>query len=217
MINGNGAQTSDTSRVLQVHASGRRSGSASRDLSEDLVSALRLRHGDMQRTVRDLADGVPQVDEAWITANFTPDEDRSPLHRETLALSDKLVGELVDADIVVIGMPIYNFGVPAALKAWIDLIARARLTFRYTDSGPEGLLKGKKAYLVVASGGVAVDSAVDFATPYMHQALRFVGITDVEVITAERINARGDDALDDARMQIANTIHTAPTRSAHSV
>jgi FMN-dependent NADH-azoreductase len=103
-------------------------------------------------------------------------------------------------------MPIYNFGIPAALKAWVDLIARARLTFRYTENGPVGLLKGKKAFLVVASGGVGVDSAVDFATPYMRQALRFVGITDVEVIAADRQSARGDEALSGARDQIERIV-----------
>lgn len=203
-------------KVLQIHASGRRSGSASRELSDNLVDALRQRHGQLELTVRDLADGIPLVDEAWIGANFTPDEERNPAHRETLALSDVLVAELAAADDIVIGVPIYNFGVPAALKAWVDMIARARLTFRYTDKGPEGLLTGKKAWLIVASGGVAVDSAVDFATPYMRQALRFVGITDIEIISADRINARGAAALDDARVQIADSVHTAPQSPART-
>ena len=90
------------------------------------------------------------------------------------------------------------------------MIARARLTFRYTADGPEGLLKGKKAYIVIASGGVPIDSPVDFATPYLRQALRFVGITDVEVIAADQLNQRGDNAVDAARMRIAELIHTAP-------
>ena len=100
--------------------------------------------------------------------------------------------------------------VSAALKAWVDLIARARLTFRYTENGPVGLLEGKKAYLVVASGGVGIDSEVDFATPYMRQALAFVGIDDVEVIAADRQNMRGDEALSEARARIAEVVHTEP-------
>ena len=114
---------------------------------------------------------------------------------------------------LVIGSPIYNFGVPAALKAWVDMIARARLTFRYTANGPEGLLIGKKAYVVIASGGVPVDSAVDFATPYLRQALSFVGISDAEVIAADQLNKKAEESIDAARMRIAELIHTAPALS----
>ena len=127
--------------------------------------------GEIELTRRDLSKGIPLVDEAWINANFTAEEDRTAQQREALAESDALVAELRAADVVVIGSPIYNFGVPAALKAWVDMIARARLTFRYTAEGPKGLLEGKKAYVVIASGGVPVDSSVDFATPYLRQAL----------------------------------------------
>ena len=133
-----------------------------------------------------------------------------------LAASDALVEELRGADVVVIGSPIYNFGVPAALKAWVDMIARARLTFRYTPEGPRGLLDGKKAYVVIASGGVPVDSPVDFATPYLRQALRFVGITDVDVIAADQLNKAGDDSIDTARMRIAELIHTNPARASRA-
>jgi len=101
-----------------------------------------------------------------------------------LAHSDELIAELEAADTIVIGVPVYNFAIPAALKAWVDQIARARRTFRYTETGPEGLLKGKKAYLVVASGGVPVGSDYDFATGYLRHVLGFVGITDVTVIEA---------------------------------
>jgi FMN-dependent NADH-azoreductase len=196
-------------KVLEVSASGRRKDSVSRMLTSELIEALEIREGDLSITRRDLGDGVPLVDEAWINANFTPEEERSREQRETLGLSDALVAELQAADVIVIGSPIYNFGVPAALKAWVDMIARARLTFRYTPDGPEGLLKGKKAYIVIASGGVPVDSAVDFATPYLRHALKFVGITDVEVIAAEQLNSRADESIDAARMRIANRIHTS--------
>ncbi len=125
-------------------------------------------------------------------------------------MSDSLVAELKDADVLVIGVPIYNFNVPASLKAWIDMIARARLTFRYTENGPEGLLQGKKAYLVVATGGVPVGSPVDFATPYLKHALGFIGITDVEIIAADRLNSQADEAMDSARARIAELIHLAP-------
>lgn len=203
-------------KVLEVSASGRQSGSVSRTLTRDVVDALEARSGRIELLRRDLGHGVPLIDEAWIGANFTPADERTPEQREVLAFSDELVAELKAADVLVIGSPIYNFGIPAALKAWVDLVARARLTFRYTDNGPEGLVKGKKAYVVIASGGVPVDSAVDFATPYLRQALRFVGITDIEIIAADRLNQRGDDAIDAARMQIAELIHTAPAQSSRA-
>ena len=196
-------------KVLRIDASGRQNGSSSRALLDDLVSALESRY-DLSVTRRDLAAGIPHVDDAWIGANFTPPEERTDEQRATLALSDALVAELAEADTLAIGVPIYNFGVPAALKAWVDMIARARLTFRYTDDGPRGLMQGKKAYLVVASGGVGVGSQVDFATPYMRQALAFVGISDVEVIAADRQNMRGDQALSEARARIADLVHTEP-------
>lgn len=189
-------------RVLQVDASGRRAGSSSRALSDKLVGALRELHGEVALKRRDLSQGVPFVDEAWIGANFTREESRSGAQRDQLAISDMLVAELAEADILVIGVPIYNFGVPAALKAWIDMVARARKTFRYTADGPVGLLEDKKAYLVIASGGVAVDSEADFATPYMRHALRFLGISDIEVIAADRQNSRGEAAIESARRKI---------------
>jgi FMN-dependent NADH-azoreductase len=196
-------------KILEVSASGRRGDSVSRMLSNDIIEALETREGAVEVVRRDLARGIPLVDEHWIQANFTPEEERSRDQREVLAVSDLLVEELQAADTLVIGSPIYNFGVPAALKAWIDMIARARKTFRYTSNGPEGLLKGKKAYAVIASGGVPVDSPADFATPYLRHTLKFVGITDVDVIAATQLNSRGDESVDEARMQIANLIHTS--------
>jgi FMN-dependent NADH-azoreductase len=197
-------------KILEIAASGRNEGSVSRTLSSDLVGALEERHGNIELTRRDLNKGLPFVDEAWIAANFTAAEERSAEQHAVLAESDALVAELKAADVVVMGVPIYNFGVPAALKAWIDMVARARLTFHYTEDGPKGLLEGKQAYVVIASGGVPVDSAVDFATPYLRHALGFIGITDVEVIAAERLNSRADESIDAARVRIAELIHTAP-------
>lgn len=197
-------------RILEVSASGRVDGSVSRKLSRDLIAALGDRHGEAETVHRDLASGIPFVNEAWIEANFTPDEARTDIHRQTLALSDSLVAEIQNADVLVIGVPVYNFSIPAALKAWIDMIARARLTFRYTDNGPEGLLGGRKAYLVVATGGVPVGSAMDFATPYLRHALAFIGITDVEVIAADKLNSQAEESMDAARTRIADLIHLAP-------
>jgi len=196
-------------KILEISAGARSEGSISRQLTADLVAALESRYVNADISRRDLANGLPFVDDEWVTANFTPDEDRTAQHRQTLAYSDTLVAELKAADVLVIGAPIYNFSIPATLKAWIDMIARARLTFQYTEDGPQGLLKDKKAYVVVPSGGVPVGSPVDFATPYLRQALSFVGITDVEFIGAQGADRGNNEALDNARSRIAELVHLA--------
>ncbi|MGI9233156.1 MAG: FMN-dependent NADH-azoreductase [Woeseiaceae bacterium] len=197
-------------KVLEVSASARSAESASRELSNNLIEALDDRYGGVRRVQRDLIQGIPFVDEAWIDANFTPDESRSEQHHAALAFSDTLVAELQEADVLVIGVPMYNFNIPASLKAWIDMISRARLTFRYTENGPRGLLQNKKAYLVVATGGVPVGSPMDFATPYLKHALGFIGITDVEIIAADKLNNQADESMDAARARIAELIHLSP-------
>ena len=197
-------------QILEISSSGRHDGSITRALSGDLIAALLDRSRTSHVTRRDLSAGVPFVNDAWIEANFTPDEIRTQKHRDTLAYSDELVTELRAADVLVIGVPVYNFSIPATLKAWIDMVARARLTFRYTENGPEGLLAGKKVYLIVATGGVAVGSAMDFATPYLRHALSFLGISDVEIIAADRVNADQDESMDRARQEIADLIHLTP-------
>jgi len=190
-------------QILRIDASMRHSGSVTRALTDKLVARLRAAAPKAGVTRRDLADGVPMVDAAWIGANFTDPAERDTAQRAALAGSDELVAELKAADTIVIGLPIYNFGVPAAFKAWIDMIARARETFRYTETGPEGLLTGKRALVVVASGGVPVGSAVDFATPYLRHALAFIGITDVEFIPADQLMADAEAAIAGAEARIA--------------
>ena len=197
-------------RILEISASAKQGGSISRQLSADLIAALEQRYNDIVVTRRDLAAGLPFVDEAWVTASFTPEEDRSAEHKKTLVQSDGIVAEVQDADVLVIGAPMYNFAVPAVLKAWIDMIARARLTFRYTENGVEGMLDGKKAYVVVPSGGVRIGSAMDFATPYLRHVLGFIGITDVEFIAARGADRDNGEAMDSARAQIAELVHLTP-------
>ena len=179
-------------KVLHVTASARHEGSISRELSANLVESLSGPYGQVVQ--RDLAkDPVPFVDADWVGANFTSPEARTELQNQKLSGSEALVRELEAADQIVIGVPIYNFGIPAALKAWVDQIARAKRTFRYTANGPEGLIQGKTAWLVIASGGTEIDSNIDFATPYMRHVLGFVGITDVRVIDAAKWGSKSDD------------------------
>lgn len=174
-----------THHILRIDASARLQGSVTRDLNDRLVNKLSI--ADTTVTHRDLSEGLPFLDEAWVAANFTPAEARTDAQRAKLALSDTLVAELQAADTLVIGLPIYNFGMPAALKAWVDLVARAGVTFRYTESGPEGLLTGKRAIVSVASGGTEAGSDIDFASSHLRHVLGFLGITDVTLIRADRM------------------------------
>jgi len=183
--------------ILHIDASARTGASITRKLSRQIVDKI---GGDVIR--RDLAHALPQIDEAWLGANFTPEADRDAEARDRLALSDTLVDELKRADTIVIGAPIYNFGVPAALKAWIDLIARAGLTFKYTENGPVGLLEGKRAIIAIASGGTEVGSEIDFASGYLKHIMGFIGITDVQLIAADRVMAQQDLAIASAESQI---------------
>ena len=189
--------------ILRIDGSMRRTASISRQLTDEVIDNLTASATGATVQTRDLADPLPHVTEDWINANFTDPDERTTEQLETLALSDSLVEELEAADAIVIGLPIYNFGVPAAVKAWIDLIARAKRTFRYTENGPEGLLTGKTAHIVVASGGTAMGAEIDFATDYLKFALAFVGVTDVNVVDASAHMKGLDNALARARQSIA--------------
>jgi FMN-dependent NADH-azoreductase len=193
--------TQKTQRVLRIDASSRGEDSVTRQLADRLVDRLR-EDAFLELTHRNTADGLPFVDADWIGANFTEPEVRTAAQRAALAVSDALVAELKQADVLILAVPIYNFGVPASFKAWVDLVARARETFRYTENGPVGLLVDKKAYVIVASGGTEVGSAIDFATPYLRHVLGFLGIQDVEVISAGQGMVRGEEAVLGAREAI---------------
>ncbi len=172
--------------VLHINASGTIDGSVSRAATAQLLQEL-----DPTKVIsRDLAKTpLPQVDETWITTRLIPEAEHTEADRAVLALSDELIAELRAADVILIGMPMYNFGMPASLKAWVDLIARPKVTFAYTENGPVGLLEGKRAVVAVASGGVPVGAPIDFATPHLQQVLRFIGIDEVTVHTAKDVLA----------------------------
>jgi FMN-dependent NADH-azoreductase len=193
-------------RVLRIDASARAEGSVTRQLADLMLRELDERVPGLSVARRDVAAGLPFVDAAWVGANLTEPEARNAAQRQALAKSDQLVAEVMAADVLVIATPIYNFSVPASLKAWIDQIARARLTFRYTEHGPQGLLNGKKAYVLVATGGTEVGGAIDFATPWLKFVLGFVGIADVEVIAADRGMLRGDAARQNAVDHVAQVL-----------
>lgn len=176
--------------ILRIDASARKTGSVTRSLADEALDQLASLNA-VNIVKRDVAAGLPFVDEEWVTANFTASEARTEAHKAKLAVSDALVEELKGADTLVISSPIYNFGIPASLKAWVDMICRVGMTFQYTENGPVGLLEGKRAIILMASGGTQVGSPIDFATPYLTQTLAFIGITEVTIIAAD---ALGRDA-----------------------
>lgn len=171
--------------ILQIHASIQGDRSATRRLSDALLAAIQTEGVSIAVTRRDLSEGLPLIDGEWAAANATPAEQRTARQNAALAFSEILIEEIEAADILIIGVPVYNFGIPAVLKAWIDLVARARRTFRYTENGPEGLIKGKRAILIAASGGTKIGSPADFAASYLEFVLGFLGITDVSIIPAD--------------------------------
>lgn len=174
-----------TKSLLRVDSSVS-STSTTRALTDQIIAG----HMGAQVIQRDLVrTPLPQITEDWAKARLVPAAERSDAERATLALSDTLIAEIKAADTLVIGVPVYNFGIPASLKAWIDLIARPKETFAYTDSGPVGLMSGKKAIVVMASGGTKIGSDIDFASGYMRHVLGFIGITDVQIVTKDSLQA----------------------------
>ena len=167
--------------------------SVSRGLGSKLVQRLADQSG---ATVirRDLAaNDMPPVTIERHSAHLTPKDERTAKQAELASTADELIAELQAADTVVISSPIYNFSMPATLKNWADLVARAGTTFQYTETGPQGLLTGKKAYIAIASGGTPVGSEIDFMSPWLKFFLGFLGITDVEVVAADGIMGEGGE------------------------
>jgi len=190
-----------TQQILRIDASMRKSGSYSRTLSDRLIAQLQ-RQTPSNVKQRDLADGIPFINEAWIESNFTDVSERTAEQRAVLSCSDALISEIKTADTLVIGLPIDNFNVPAAFKAWIDQIARAKVTFRYGDNGPEGLLENKKAYVILSSGGTQLGSDIDFVSNYIHHVLAFIGITDVTLIDSSGIGKNEEKVISGAHAAI---------------
>jgi FMN-dependent NADH-azoreductase len=184
--------------ILFVPSSPRGWKSYSHRAARRVVDGLIERHRDARVVVRDVAkQPLPHVGEAFATGRVLSAEKRSAAERQALALSETLIAELFAADVIVIAAPMHNFGVPSSLKAWIDHIVRPGRTFTYSEKGPQGLVTGKKAVLVLARGGVYSEGSMqvaDFQEPYLRATLGFIGITDVEVVRVEGV-AFGEDAV----------------------
>lgn len=177
------------SKILLVNSSVRRADSVSRKVTGEFVAKLQKRDPDAVVIERDVAaQPLPHLTEQTIGAFFTPPEQRSAEQAQIVKLSESLVQELFDADIIVIGAPMYNFSVTSGLKAWIDHVARAGVTFKYGENGPVGLLTGKKVYVFTASGGVYTSGpaqGMDFVGTYLRTVLGFIGLTDITLVHSE--------------------------------
>ncbi len=181
--------------ILQINSAAR-AGANSTRVADSITARLQAGNPSASLTLRDLASApIPFLDSAAIGALFTPAEQRTPDQAALVASYDAEIAAVQAADVLVLGVPMYNFGVSVQFKSWIDAISRAGVTFRYTEKGPEGQLKGKKVYVALARGGRYRDSASDTQVPYLKVVLAFLGMTDVEFIYAEGLNMGEDGAV----------------------
>jgi FMN-dependent NADH-azoreductase len=184
--------------LLQINASINNGNGQSSQLAAQFVAAFQRHHPATKIVVRDVAaaEPVPHLDAQRFGAFISKPDERSAAQQAVVAYSDALIRELQQAEVIVIGLPMYNFGVPSQLKAYFDHIARAGVTFKYTDKGPVGLLTGKRAYVFAARGGVYAGTPLDTQTGYVRDFLRFIGITDVNFVYAEglAISAQNKEA-----------------------
>jgi FMN-dependent NADH-azoreductase len=194
--------TGSPKRILRLDASANPGDSSSRKLGDYLVRQLEQGNPAIETRERDLNTDLSFIDSSWIAANFTPSDEREAEQSARLAFSDELIAELQWAEHIVLTTPMYNFGVPATLKAWIDHVCRAGVTFRYGTNGAEGLLKGKRVDIVITTGGAPLDSPVDFVSGYLKQVFNFIGIEDITIIGADQMSVDGDASFSKAVSQI---------------
>jgi FMN-dependent NADH-azoreductase len=186
-------------KILQINSSARSVGSESSRLADLIVEGISDKNPGALITRHDLASNPLLIlDEPTLNALFTPAGQRTTEQVARVAVDDALIAEVQAADVVVIGAPMYNFGVTIQLKSWFDAIARAQVTFRYTENGPEGLLTGKKVYVALSRGGLHQDAPSDTQVPYLKTMFGFLGMTDVQFIYAEGLGY-GPEAVMKAR------------------
>jgi FMN-dependent NADH-azoreductase len=182
-------------KILHIISSPRGVASMSIKLGNAIVNKLETAFPGSTIKVTDLLEkNFPHLEEAHITSFFTHEEGRTPENLEAIKHSDESIQEIKDADVIVIGAPLYNFSIHSVLKAWVDHITRAGITFKYDENGPQGLIKNKKVYLAISSGGIYSEGpmkAMDFVEPYMRTILGFLGMTDITVIRVEGLSIPG--------------------------
>jgi len=198
-----------SSQILSVVASISGESSSSRILASEASRHLLDQTPGGKLVVRDTSQLLSPIDSTWTQAAYTPEAQRSAQQRQRLQLSDELIDELVQADHLIIATPMYNFSVPSGLRVWIDHVARAGVTFQYTESGPKGLLEDKPVTLIVSTGGVKLDSPADFVTPYLRQVLGFVGLHSIRVVAADGMAVSAQESMTRARQQLRQTLQPA--------
>ena len=190
-------------KIYQIDSSARKEGSTSRALAKKLLEKIKKPEDEI--IYRDLDDEMVFVSGLTESGMKIDKKDQTEHHKKMFELSDKLVKELKESDIIIISAPIYNYGPPATLKAWSDLAARVGETFKFKSDGRrEGLLKNKKAYLVITSGGTKLNSNEDFLTPWLKFILNFFGIKDIQIICADQMALDYQKSINDAEEQIRN-------------
>jgi len=190
-------------KIYQIDSSARKKGSTSRALAKKLLEKIK-KPGD-EIIYRDLDDEMLFVAGLTESGMSIPENERTDQHKKMFELSDKLVKELKESDVIIISTPIYNFGPPATLKAWSDLAARVKSTFKYSPDGKQiGLLENKKVYLVITSGGTKIGSKEDYLTPWLKHVLNFFGIKNIQVISADQMSIDYKKSIKEAEAQIEN-------------
>ena len=190
-------------KIYQIDSSARKDGSTSRALAKKLLD--RIKKPEDEIIYRDLNDEMVFVSGLTESGMKIDEKDQNEHHKKMFELSDKLVKELKESDIIIISTPIYNYGPPATLKAWSDLAARVGETFRFREDGRrEGLLSNKQVYLVITSGGTKINSKEDFLTPWLVYMLNFFGIKKVDIIAADQMALNYEKSIKDAEAQIEN-------------
>jgi len=190
-------------KIYQIDSSARKKGSTSRALAKKLLDKIK-KPGD-EVLYRDLDEEMLFVSGLTESGMKIEEKDQTEHHKKMFELSDKLVKELKESDVIIISAPIYNYGPPATLKAWSDLVARIGETFKFKENGRrEGLLRNKRAYLVITSGGTKLNSKEDFLTPWLKFILNFFGIEKVDIISADQMALDYEKSIRDAETQISN-------------
>lgn len=179
-------------KVLHIITSPRGEASVSKKLGNAIVGRIQIKYPGSMVKERDLTTNLfPHLDEVQIGSWFMNAENRLPEHDKAIKISEEVIAEIQEADICVIGAPLYNFAIPSTLKAYLDHIARPGIAFRYTENGPEGLIRNKKVYLAFTSGGVYSEGpfqSYDFVVPYLQKVLGFMGMNDISIFRAEGLN-----------------------------
>ena len=192
-------------KIYQIDCSARKKGSTSRELAKKLLEKIKKSEDEV--IYRDLDDEMLFVAGLTESGMSIPENERTDQHKKMFELSDKLVKELKESDIIIISTPIYNFGPPATLKAWSDLAARVKSTFKYSEDGKQiGLLENKKVYLVITSGGTKVGSKEDFLTPWLIHVLNFFGIKNIQIISADQMSIDYEGSVKKAEDEINKVI-----------